>query len=166
MIFIPFFEGCARYSIIKLLLLSLIIGDVSALYTILGVRHLLSKGHLFLSLQLHPYSVFSEYKIVVVGRYYWTYVWETSITDFYFICIKYAIHWVRRWKMSSKQFEKYFTYICLHTHRVWWVVPHNILLAFPRLVTFFFNAITCWFILFINVVLYIPMFLSNTSLLQ
>ena len=64
MIFI-FLEGRVGYSIIKLLLLGLIIGDV-ALYTILGVRHLLSKGHLFLSLQLHPYSVLSDYKIFLL----------------------------------------------------------------------------------------------------
>ena len=74
----------------------------SALYTILGVRHLLSKGHLFLSLQLHPYLVLSEYKIFLLWEDIIEPMFGKVVIEFYSICIKYGIHRVRGWKMFFK----------------------------------------------------------------
>ena len=125
-----------RYLLLSLLVLL----ETFASYTILGVRHLLSKGHSFRTLQFHPKYSLLGFKI---------YLLCDNITDCMFIIQQQLILTVLRLNILciGCRFGKWrcFIHIRFYVHWKRWVKPYYFAFTF-----FFFNFILsllfCWII--------------------
>ena len=132
MIFITIFEWSIWDTIVT-----------SALYTILGVKYLFSKGHSSLLLRLHPYLVLFEFNKCLL--------WDDIIDpilgkQLYLIFILFLLNLVYIGWVGGKCIWsnlKCFTYIRFHIHRVRRVVPNNSTFTFSSLICFFYVYIIC-----------------------